>query len=225
MAVLEVKSDREIQEDVLAELRWDSRIRQADVGVEVDDGVVTLTGTVDSWAKKLAAREAAYRVAGVRDVADDVRVKLSGSLERTDTEIAQDVRYGLEWDPFVPEKDIRSTVSDGRVTLEGQVHTLRQKQDAGRAVRGIRGLRGIDNRLTVEPPKADPEQLRKSIEQALERRAEREAEKIDVSIRDGIVTLKGRVRTWAEKDAVIGAVSHAPGIREVSDQLFVRPWD
>ena len=155
MAVLEVKSDREIQEDVLAELRWDSRIRQADVGVEVDDGVVTLTGTVDSWAKKLAAREAAYRVAGVRDVADDVRVKLSGSLERTDTEIAQDVRYGLEWNPFVPEKDIRSTVSDGRVTLEGQVHTLRQKQDAGRAVRHL-GSKGNRQQVDGRAPKGRP---------------------------------------------------------------------
>ena len=82
------KTDREIQEDVLNELRWDSRIRQEEVGVEVDEGVVTLTGTVDSWAKKLAAKEAAHRVVGVRDVADDVRIKLPGSLQKTDTEIA-----------------------------------------------------------------------------------------------------------------------------------------
>jgi len=225
MPVLSVKSDQEIQEDVLLELRWDSRIRQAEVGVEVDDGIVTLTGTVDSWAKKLAAKEAAHRVAGVRDVADDVRVKLPGSLERTDTEIARDVRSGLEWDAFVPDPDIRSTVSDGRVTLEGQVHTLRQKEDAARAIRGVRGVKEVNNWLTVEPVPADPGQLRKSIEQALERRAEREAEKINVTVRDGVVTLKGRVRTWPEKEAVLGVVSHAPGVREVSDQLFVRPWD
>jgi osmotically-inducible protein OsmY len=225
MPVLSVKSDREIQEDVLKELRWDSRIRQAEVGVEVDDGVVTLTGTVDGWAKKVAAKEAAHRVMGVRDVADDVRVKLPGSLERTDTEIAQDVRFALEWDAFVPDQDIRSTVSDGRVTLEGQVHTLRQKEDAERAIRGARGVKEVNNWLTVEPVKADPEQLRKSIEQALERRAEREAEKINVTVRDGVVTLKGRVRNWSEKEAVLGVVSHAPGVRNVSDQLFVRPWD
>ena len=127
MPTLTVKCDREVQEDVLLELRWDTRIGQAEIGVAVDDSVVTLTGTVDSWAKKLAAKEAAYRVSGVRDVADDVQVKLPGSLGRTDTEIAKDVRFALEWDVLVPERDIRSTVSEGLVTLEGQVHTLSQK--------------------------------------------------------------------------------------------------
>ena len=122
-----VKSDREIQEDVLLELRWDTQIGQAEVGVEVDDGVVTLTGTVDSWVKKLAAKEAAHRVA-LRDVADDVRVKLPGGHERTDTEIAKDVRFALEWDVLVPDKDIRSTVSEGLVTLEGQVRTLGRRK-------------------------------------------------------------------------------------------------
>ncbi|MEX0880382.1 MAG: BON domain-containing protein [Thermoanaerobaculia bacterium] len=225
MPVMSVKSDRETQEDVLRELRWDSRIRQEEVGVEVDDGVVTLTGTVDSWAKKLASKEAAHRVVGVRDVADDVQVKLPGSLQRTDTEIAQDVRFALEWDAFVPDQTIRSTVSDGLVTLEGQVHTLRQKEDAAQAIRGVRGVKGVNNWLTVAPAKADPGQLRKSIEEALERRAEREAEKIHVTVDDGIVTLEGRVRTWPQKTAVLGAVSHAPGVREVRDHLSVRPWD
>jgi osmotically-inducible protein OsmY len=225
MPVMSVKSDRAIQEDVLQELRWDSRIRQEEVGVKVDDGVVTLTGIVDSWAKKLAAKEAAHRVVGVRDVADDVRVKLPGSLQRTDTEIAKGVRFALEWDAFVPDQDIRSTVSDGLVTLEGQVHTLRQKEDAARAIRGVGGVRGVNNWLTVVPTKADPGQLRKSIEQSLERRAEREAEKIRVTVEDGIVTLEGRVRTWPQKKAVLGAVSHAPGVLAVRDHLFVNPWD
>ncbi len=224
MPVLTVKSDREIQEDVLLELRWDSRIGQAEVGVEVDDGIVTLTGTVDGWAKKLAAKEAAHRVAGVRDVADDVRVKFPGSLERTDTDIAKDVRFALEWNAYVPDKDIRSTVSNGWVVLEGRVHTLLQKEDAARAIRHVEGVKGVNNWLAVEPADADPEKLRKSIEQALERRADREAEKIEVTVRDGIVTLKGRVRTWPEKQAIMGAVSHATGVREVTDQLFVRPW-
>ena len=224
MTTMVVKSDREIQEDVQKELRWDSRIRQEEVGVEVDDGVVTLTGTVDSWAKKLAAKEAAHRVVGVRDVADDVRIKRPDSPQRTDTEIAQDVRYALEWDAFVPDKDIRSTVSDGLVTLEGKVKTLRQRDDAARAIRGVRGVLGVSNWLTVAAIKADPVQLRKSIEEALERRAEREAGKIRVAVDDGVVTLEGRVRTWPERTAVMGAVSHAPGVREVRDNLTVNPW-
>ncbi|HTO87518.1 MAG TPA: BON domain-containing protein [Thermoanaerobaculia bacterium] len=219
------KTDREIQEDVLNELRWDSRIRQEEVGVEVDEGVVTLTGTVESWAKKLAAKEAAHRVVGVRDVADDVRVKLPGGLQKTDTEIAQDVRLALEWDAFVPERNIRSTVSDGLVTLEGEVNTLLQKEDAARAIRNVRGVKGVNNFLTVAAVKADQGQLRKSIEQALERRAEREAEKVRVVLDNGTVTLEGRVRTWPERTAVLGAVSHAPGVREVRDRLTVNPWN
>jgi len=224
MPVMATKTDREIQEDVLKELLWDSRIRQEEVGVEVDEGIVTLTGIVDSWAKKLAATEAAHRVIGVRDVADDVRVKFPGSLQRTDTEIAQDVRLALEWEPFVPDQRIRSTVSDGLVTLEGEVNTLRQRDDAARAIRNVRGVVGVKNWLTVAAVKADPGQLRKSIEQALERRADREAEKVRIGVDDGIVTLEGRVRTWPEKTAVIGAISHAPGVREVRDHLSVNPW-
>ena len=224
MPVMSVKSDREIQEDVLQELRWDSRIREAEVGVEVDKGVVTLTGTVDSWAKKLAAKEAAHRVLGVRDVADDVRVKFPGSLQRTDTEIAQDTRFALEWDVLVPDQNLRSTGSDGLVTLEGQGNTLSQKEDAVRAIRSVRGVKGVNNWLTVAPIKADPVQLRKSIEQALERQAEREAEKIRVTVDDGIVTLEGRMRTWPQRTAVLGAISHAPGVREVKDHLSVNPW-
>lgn len=225
MPVMSVKSDRELQDDVLNELRWDSRVRQEEVGVEVDEGIVTLTGTVDGWAKKLAAKEAAHRVVGVRDVADDVRVKLPGSLLRTDTEIAKDVRFALEWEAFVPDQNIRSTVSDGLVTLDGEVNTLLQKEDAARAIRSVRGVKGVNNWLTVAHVKADPVQLRKSIEQALERRAEREAEKIRVTVEDGVVTLDGRVRTWPQRTAVLGAVSHAPGVREVKDHLSVNPWN
>lgn len=225
MMVTTIKTDREIQQDVLSELDWDSRVDETEVGVEVDAGVVTLTGTVDSLAKKIAAREAAHRVVGVLDVADDIRVKLPGIWRRTDTEIAQAVRLALEWDAFVPDQRIRSTVSEGYVTLEGEVATLREKQDAERVARILAGVRGIHNRLTVIPTKADPAKLRRSIEAALERRAEREAEKIKVRVDDGTVTLEGRVRTWPEKKAVLGAVGHAPGVRELKDRLAVNPWD
>lgn len=225
MMVTTIKTDREIQQDVLSELDWDSRVDETEVGVEVDAGVVTLTGIVDSLAKKIAAREAAHRVVGVLDVADDIRVKLPGIWRRTDTEIAQAVRLALEWDAFVPDQRIRSTVSEGYVTLEGEVATLREKQDAERVARILAGVRGIHNRLTVIPTKADPAKLRRSIEAALERRAEREAEKIKVRVDDGTVTLEGRVRTWPEKKAVLGAVGHAPGVRELKDRLAVNPWD
>ena len=220
-----VKSDSEIQRDVYQELRWDSRVDQTDIGVEVDDGVVTLTGTVDSYAKKLAAREAAHRVLGVLDVADDVVVKWPGSVERTDTEIARAVRTSLEWDAFVPDEKIFSTVTEGFVTLQGEVSTLREKTDAEAAVRNLAGVHGVRNRLRVLSGKADPVKLREAIEEALDRRAEREAGRIRVEVEDGTVLLEGKVRTWPEKQAILGAVSHAPGVREVRDRLAVNPWD
>ena len=129
------KSDEQIHQEVLRELRWDSRVDKTEVGVEVDQGVVTLTGTVASYAKKLAAQDAAHRVTGVLDVANDVRVKVPGSLGRTDTEIAQAVRHALAWNVLVPETRITSTVTDGWVTLEGSVDRLRERDDAERAGR------------------------------------------------------------------------------------------
>lgn len=225
MPVAAMKSDQEIQRDVYQELRWDSRVDQTEIGVEVDGGIVTLTGTVDSYAKKLAAREAAHRVVGVLDVADDIDVKWPGSVERTDTEIAKAVRASLEWDAFVPDENILSTVTDGFVTLEGEVSTLREKLDAEAVVRNLAGVHGVRNHLLVASVKANPAKLKQSIEQALARRAEREAERIDVKVDGGTVVLEGRVRTWPEKQAILGAVSHAHGVREVRDRLSVNPWD
>jgi osmotically-inducible protein OsmY len=164
MLVVTTKSDRHIQQDVLRELRWDSRVADADVVVEVDGGIVTLTGTADSYAKRLAAREAAHRVSGVLDVAEDIEVKSPGSPGRNDTEIARAVRAALTWDAFVPEEKIRSTVTDGFVTLEGDVSTLRERQDAEAAIRNLAGVQGVRNRILVAAVKADPEKLRESIE-------------------------------------------------------------
>src|SRR6266542_2713292 len=130
-----MKTDSEIQQAVLEELKWDTRVEETDVGVEVDSGVVTLTGTVNSYAKRMAAQEAAHRVGGVLDVANDIQVRVPSMLERTDTEIALAVRRALEWDVQVPDRSIQSTVSDGIVTLEGSVDFWHQREDAERAVR------------------------------------------------------------------------------------------
>ena len=219
-----VKSDEHIHQDVLRELRWDSRVDDTEVGVEVDQGVVTLTGTVANYAKKLAAREAAHRVTGVLDVADDIHVKMPGSPGRTDTEIAQAVRQTLEWDVLVPDTRITSTVADGWVTLEGSVDRLRERDDAERAVRHLHGVRGVQNTLMVRPPTVKPERVREVIEEALERSAEHEVKRIQVQVSDGAVTLTGRVRSYAEKRAVMGAVSHAPGVHTVEDHLRIDPY-
>lgn len=208
----------------MRELRWDTRIGSTEVGVEVDKGIVSLTGTVENFAKKHAATEAAHRVAGVLDVANDVQVHLPGSPGRTDTEIARAIRSALEWDAFVPDQRIKSSVSEGWVTLEGEVDFLREREDAGKVVRRLGGVRGVWNQITVKPKKVDPVALRRMIGEALERRAEREADEIGVTVDDGSVTLSGKVHSWLEKNAVVGVIGHAPGVRTVSDKLRIEPW-
>lgn len=218
------KSDLQIQQDVLREFLWDTRIGPTEVGVEVDKGIVTLTGTVDSYAKKYSAKKAAHRVAGVLDVAENIRVHFPGSVRKTDAQIAQAVRHTLEWDVFVPDTKIRSTVSEGWVTLEGEVEFLREREDAVRAVRNLAGVKGVWNQIIVQPKKMDSGEIRKKIEEALERRAEREAEGIRVEVVDGSVTLTGRVQSWHEKEAVAGAARHAPGVHSIQDNLRVDPF-
>jgi osmotically-inducible protein OsmY len=219
---MNIKPDNQIREEVMREMRWDTRVEESEIGVTVTKGIVTLTGVVGSYAKKMAAQEAAHRVHGVLDVANDIQVKPAGSLIRTDTEIAQAVRYALEWDVLVPSEHIRSTVTEGWVTLEGDVETLSQREDAERAVRYLRGVRGVHNRLRVSPPEVRPDEVREIIEAALERRADRLADRIRVSVHDGEVTLTGNVRSYAEKRAIIGAVSHAPGVHSVNDHLLIQ---
>jgi len=216
------KSDDTLREEVSRELRWDTRVAGAGLEVLILDGVVTLRGNVPTYSGKAAALEAAHRVAGVLDVVDDVRVSVEHS--HRDAEIARAVRNALEWDVLVPDDRITSTVSDGWVTLEGEVGNLRESGDAERAVLNLRGVVGVVNKISVKPQAADPEELRAQIEDALERRADREAERLRVEVGDGTVELWGRVHSWQERRAVVGSISHAPGVREVKDHLRVDPY-
>jgi osmotically-inducible protein OsmY len=215
-------NDAEIQEAVSRELAWDTRVDAAGVGVSVQRGVVTLTGAVGSWAAHSAATEAAHRVAGVLDVANDVRVVLGGAQGGTDTQLAQAVRHALEWDVFVPEQRIRSTVEDGWVTLDGDVDVWSEHEAASKAIRNLKGVRGVTNRIRVKPHAISAD-VQKEIEDALERRAQREAAHIRVDVHDGHVTLRGTVHSAAEKAAALGAARGTAGVREVTDQLRVEP--
>ena len=217
------KTDTQIHRDVLEELKWDSRVDETEVGVEVDGGVVTLTGTVTGWAKRVAAEEAARRVIDVLDVANNIKVKIPGGLTRTDTEIAQAVRHALEWDVFVPNDRITSSISEGWVTLDGTVERWSQRQDAERAVRNLAGVKGVVNRITVAEAEPVTRDVRTAIEQALERRAEREARRIRVDMHDGIATLTGSVHSWAERKSLVAAARFTPGVLDVEDHLRTEP--
>lgn len=215
-------SDNRLLDDVYKELRWDTRVGGADLAASVVEGVVTLRGSVPSYARKVAALEAAHRVRGVLDVADEIEVRTERRYE--DAEIAQALRHALEWDVLVPDEDIRSTVADGWVTLEGGVSNLREREDAETAALKIRGVVGVVNQLTIRVPEVDPEELRAGIEDALERRADREAGRLRIEVGDGAVDLWGRVHSWQERRAVVGSISHAPGVREVRDHLRIDPY-
>lgn len=223
MTVLAINSDTRLRQSVQQELHWDSRVDDSEVGVAVHEGVVTLTGTVDSYAAKQAAAEAAHRVEDVLDVANDLMVKAPGTSAHSDTDIAQAVRRTLEWDTLVPHEHIQSTVSNGWVMLTGMVSHRSQSEDAERAVRYLRGVSGVTNRIVISAPPVAPGVVQAAIEQALERRAARKAQRIGVEVTADTVRLTGRVRSWWEKQAVIGAAGHAPGIHAVRDELIIDP--
>jgi len=217
------KSDTQLEGDVREELKWDTRVKDGDVVVTVKDGTVALSGTVDSWASRLAAQEAAHRVSGVLDVANDIDVRLPGTVLRTDAEIAHSVRQTLEWDILVPHQRIHSTVSNGVVLLEGSVDYWSQCDDASRAIRNLAGVREVRNLLTVDPkaPRASSDTIRGAIERALERHAEHSAKRVHITISDGTVVLTGEVPSWAERVAVEGAVRGTPGVWRVESQLRI----
>jgi osmotically-inducible protein OsmY len=210
------RTDREIQTDVLSELRWDHSIQANEIGVAVKDGVVTLTGTVDTYLKKWKAEEAAHRVHGVVALANDINVRTIG--ERTDADIAAAAVHALKWNSSVPADKIQVTVDKGWVTLKGDVEWQFQKLEAERAVGGLWGVKGVSNLIIVKPA-ASPSDLKKKIEDALIRTAQVDASNIAVEVHGGKAILKGRVRSWAERQEAERQAWLAPGIISVDNQI------
>jgi osmotically-inducible protein OsmY len=214
-----VKTDRELQIDVLDELKWEPGVEATDIGATVKDGVVTLTGTVDSYTEKWAAESAVKRVSGVKALAEELQVKLPGSSERTDADIAGAAENALEWDTSVPE-GIKVTVENGFLTLEGEVDWQYQKEAAEDAVGCLMGVKGVSNLITVKPS-AEPIGIKEKIEAAFKRSAILDAEDINVQADGGKVTLTGCVGSWAEYDAAESAAWAAPGVCEVNNLISV----
>ena len=214
------RTDEAIQRDVLEELKWDTRVQPNEIGVVVKDGVVTLTGWVDSYLKKMAAEEAAHRVRGVKAVANDIEVRLPILAERTDADIARAALNALKWDAAIPTDKVEVTVSKGWVTLKGEVDYAFQRQDAERAVERLSGVKGVINLIVVKP-RVSPSDLKQNIEKALLRNAETDAEHITVEVQGSKVILRGTVRSYAEKKAAEEAAWSAPGITEVDNRIVI----
>lgn len=214
------RTDEQIQRDVLEELKWDTRVRPNEIGVAVKEGIVTLTGWVDSYLKKIAAEEAAHRVPGVKAVANDIEVRLPSSAERTDADLAKAALNALKWEASVPADRLEVTVSHGWVTLKGEVDYAFQKRDAERAVQRLAGVKGVTNLIVVKPHLL-PSDLKQQIERALVRNAETDAERITVEVQGSKVILHGTVRSYAEKQAAEDTVWAAPGVTEVENRIVI----
>jgi osmotically-inducible protein OsmY len=205
---------------VLAQLEWEPDVNAAHIGVAVNDEVVTLTGSVPTYAEKLGAERAVKRVAGVRALVNKLEVRPAIGTARTDTDIARAVVQALEWDVATPHEKIKAHVADGWVTLEGEVNLNFQRTAPERAVTNLAGVKGISNFITLKPS-LRPEDIRSRIEAAFRRSAEVDAGNIQVETQDGQVTLRGRVRTWAEREEAERAAWAAPGVHALKDELTV----
>jgi osmotically-inducible protein OsmY len=215
-------TDRDLQEHVQNALDWEPSVDAADIGVSVDNGIVTLRGDVRTYLEKAAAERVAFGVYGVKAVANDVNVNLSDGQHRTDTEVAQAVVSALKWNTAVPDDKLSVSVSNGWVTLKGHVEWEYQRAAAENTVRDLIGVRGVTNTIAVLP-RIRAIDVKSKIEAALKRSAEVDARRINVAVADGTVTLSGNVHTWFERNEARQAAWAAPGVKEVKDSIAVVP--
>ena len=215
-----MKTDAQLKTDVTNELEWDPSIRASQVGVAVQNGVVTLTGHLETFAEKHAVERAVQRVQGVKALAIELDVKLSPDHRRSDSEIAQAAEAALRWHALVPADRVRVKVEKGWVWLDGELDWEFQRQAAQKAMRTLTGVVGVSNGITLKPS-VTPGDVKLRIHDALARHAEREARNIEVLVNGSTVTLRGRVDTWADRAAAQGAAWSAPGIGLVVNELVV----
>lgn len=216
-----MRTDKELQRDIMDELNWTPSLRDEEIGVAVKDGVVTLSGDVSNYVKKYDAEHAAERIHGVKAVAVDLNVKLPSSSFHSDTVIAHEAINALKWDVQVPDDKITLRVEDGRIILDGEVEWQYQRSAAERAVRYLSGVKSVSNFVAVKPKKVSTYDVSKKIQAAFKRSAEVDSSRITVESSAGKVTLKGNVRSWAERKDAENAAWSAPGVTQVDDRLAV----
>ena len=214
-----MKTDTQIQQDVMAELSWEPSVGAAHIGVEVSEGIVTLAGHVSNYTEKLNAERAAQRVHGVKALVVEMDVTLSGTGKRNDSDIAQSANNVLRWS-YLPTDRVKVKVEHGRIDLSGEVEWDYQRNEAAEAVRHLQGVTGVNNQITLKPA-ASASVVKADIEAALKRRAQRHSEAIRVEVEGSDVTLTGIVNSWAERKLARNSAWSAPGVRKVNDNMTV----
>lgn len=216
-----MKTDSKIKRDVQDELSWEPSIDESKIGVAVDDGVVTLSGEVDTYAKKMAAEKAAKRVYGVKAVAEDIIVKFPSSLQKTDTDIAKAAVNALKWHSSVPDENVMVKVENGWIYLSGEVKWPYQKESARKAIEDLTGVKGVSNSLNIKQ-NVQPHEVKNKIKEAFERSAVIDAKGITVSTEGHTVILSGKVHSIKEKEDAETAAYNAPGVFKVKNNLRVQ---
>jgi osmotically-inducible protein OsmY len=216
-----MKSDLQLKKDVSAELEWDPSINPTQVGVSVKDGVVTLTGHLETYAEKHAIERAVQRVHGVTGIAVELDVKLDAGHKRSDAEIAAAAESAFKWHALIPADKIQVKVEKGWITLLGEVRWEYQRSEAEKAVRSLTGVVGVSNAIKLKPV-ISPANVSNRVRDALTRHADEEAKNIEVMVKDGQVILRGKVDSWAERTAVGAAAWSAPGVTGVTNELTVQ---
>jgi len=216
-----MKSNTQLQQDVLQELEYEPSVDAAHIGVTAKDGIVGLAGNVKSYAEKYAAVHAAERVAGVKAVTDEMKVDLPALHVRNDEDVARAVLNALQWDVWVPNDRIKVKVDTGWITLEGEVDYKYQQTAAENAVRNLTGVKGVSNLITIKLPAVVPSEVKAKIDSALRRAAEVDAARVKVNVVNDKVILHGRVSSWAERQEAERAAWSAPGVKVVEDDLVI----
>jgi len=215
-----MKTDKQLKQDIIAELGWEPSVNAAQIGVEVKDGIVTLAGHVDSFAEKWNAETAAQRVSGVKALAIELEVTLPGSSRRTDADIARTATNVLEWTTYLPKDSIKVMVENGWITLTGEVEWEYKKREAVYAVRYLMGVTGVSDQIVIKPS-VSTSAVKSDIEAALKRRAATDAQNISVDVRGSDVTLSGSVHNWSERELAASTAWCTPGVHNVVDNINV----
>lgn len=215
-----MRSDAQIQKDVMAELKWQPSLSSAEIGVAVKNGVVTLSGQVNSFIKKATAERAAKNIAGVKAVAEDIEVRSTSSLAKSDTEIAAAILKALEWNSAVQHERIKIKVENGVVRLDGEAEWDFQRTQAKKAIEKLDGVKMVLNFITLKPH-AEPLDIQQKIEAAFKRSATIDSKKVNIDVIGSKVVLHGKVRSFAEKQDAENAAWAAPGVLIIDNQLEI----